>query len=42
MTMMDSNTTKEDIFQNIKRVFTEKFDLDGGDIVEVACDLLTI
>ncbi len=41
MTMMDSNTTNEDILEKIKRVFIENFDLYGGDVVEVAQDLLT-
>ncbi len=41
MTKMESNTTNEDILEQIKRVFIQKFDLVGGDIVEVAQDLLT-
>ncbi len=41
MIMMDSNTTNEDILEKIARAFLENFDLVGGDIVEVAQDLLT-
>ena len=41
MTKMESNTTDEDILEQIKRVFIQKFDLVGGNIVEVAQDLLT-
>ncbi len=41
MTKMESNTTNEDFLEQIMRVFIDKFGLDGGDIVEVAQDLLT-
>ncbi|MCZ6773111.1 MAG: hypothetical protein O7G83_14195 [Proteobacteria bacterium] len=41
MTKMESNSTNEDFLEQIKRVFINKFDLGGGDIVEVAQDLLT-
>ena len=41
MTKMESNTTNEDILEQTKRVFIEKFDLDGSDFVKMTHDLLT-